>query len=333
MAKEKMSLKKKVFLIVDCCVLAVLILLGLLVYIWYEGDSYKDFESFNKRFEIPALDDGVVPQGLANYGDEFFTSNYMVDGSASRVYYIDGSSTEKYVTFTYDGKEYTGHCGGIATDGNYFWMCSGNYVYTTSYDKVVSAASSDGGIVELTARMEVDVNAAYLFYSDGFLYVGEFYRDDNYLTDESHHLTTPSGDTNNAIAMVYYVTSNDNGINSSPLFAFSTTERIQGFAIVNGYICLSQSYGLSKSHILVYDNSLVYNIGESDVATINGNQVAVFYLDSDSLVNDYAIPCMSEGLCVYNNEVYVLFESAGRKYKYYVRERIYNVYSFTPAAE
>lgn len=332
MAKEKMSFKKKLFLIIDCVLLAIIFILCLFVYIWYKGDSYEDFESFTERFEIPALDDGVVPQGLANYGDDFFTSNYMVDGSASRVYYVDGGDEEKYVTFTYNGEVYAGHCGGIATDGSRFWLCSDNYIYTASYSDVVSTASADGGAVEFTSRVTLEVNAAYLFYDNDCLYVGEFYREQNYQTDESHHLTTPNGDENNALALVYEIASTASGIAENPVYAFSTTERIQGFAVVDGKICLSQSYGLSKSHILVYDGSAA-KIGATGTISIGGNNVTLYYLDGSNLVNDYSIPCMSEGLCVYDGEVYVLFESAGRKYKYYVRERVYNVYSFVPVAE
>lgn len=333
MAKKKIGKLRKALIIIISCILAVVIILGAFLLIWFNADSYKDFEDFTKRFEIPALDDGVVPQGLANYGDKFFTSNYMVDGSASRVYYIDGGSEEKYVTFTYNGKEYTGHCGGIATDGNYFWMCSGTYIYTTTYDEIVSTASADGGVVELTARLDAGVNAAYLFYADGFLYVGEFYREQNYQTDESHHLTTPCGDANNAIALVYYVTDTEYGLTTTPLYGFSTTERVQGFAIINGVICLSQSYGLANSHILVYDNADVFDSDNSEIITLNERNITVYYLDSNSLANDYSIPSMSEGLCVYNNEVYILFESAGKKYRMYVRERLYNVYSFVPIIE
>lgn len=343
MKKEKSAKKKKVIFIIDCLLLAIVIVLCFFVYIWYYGDSYEDFESFTQRFEIPALDDGVVPQGLANHEDEFFISNYMINGSASRVYYIDGGDEEKYVTFTYDGEEYKGHCGGIATDGNYFWMCSDNYIYTASYAEIVNTASVDGGVVELTSRVTVEFNeAAYLFYSGGNLYVGEFYREQNYPTDESHHITTPSGDENTAITLVYETASNESGISETPIFALSTTERIQGFAAVDDKICLSQSYGLSNSHILVYDCQTLF--GDSAMTsseyeenfgtiTIGGVQLRLYYLGSHNLINDYEIPCMSEGLCVYDGEVYVLFESAGNKYKYYVRERVSNVYSFIPVGE
>ncbi len=329
MAKNK---KFRGLIIAAASICCVALILGVFLLVWFNADSYKDFEGFSQQFEIPGLDDGVVPQGLGNYENKFFISNYMVDGSASRVYVVDGSDQEKYVTFEYDGKTYTGHCGGVAANGKYLWICSGNYIYTADYSDVISTASEQGGVVTLNTRTNVEVNAAFLFYTNGKLFVGEFYREQNYQTDESHHLTTPCGDKNNALALMYLIDSSEDGFEDAPLFAVSITDRIQGFAVVDGKICLSQSYGLSNSHILVYD--YVYNITNErkDSITIAGEDVTLYYLDSECLINDYEIPSMSEGLCVYDGEVYVLFESAGKKYRRYVRERIYNVFSFTPAA-
>ena len=39
---------------------------------------------------------------------------------------------------------------------------------------------------------------------------------------------------------------------------------------------------------------------------------------------------MSEGMCVINDRVYVLFESGANKYKTFVREVLNHVYSFIP---
>ena len=55
------------------------------------------------------------------------------------------------------------------------------------------------------------------------------------------------------------------------------------------------------------------------------------YNDGEMLKTDYSIPSMSEGLCTVattnNTKVYVLFESAGKKYRTFVREQLKNVYS------
>ena len=59
-------------------------------------------------------------------------------------------------------------------------------------------------------------------------------------------------------------------------------------------------------------------------------------------INDYSVPSMSEGMCVPTpatssngavNRVFVLFESACKKYKYFVRQKVKSVYSFIPKAK
>ncbi len=112
-------------------------------------------------------------------------------------------------------------------------------------------------------------------------------------------------------------------------------------AIASGKIALSESYGLANSHIYVYDEEtitsaepdsldvLVKVVNEDGTAKLEEAEVPLYYMDSDSLIQTYEIPCMSEGMAISGDDVYVLFESAGKKYRLYVRERLYNVYSFS----
>lgn len=55
----------------------------------------------------------------------------MNDGSASRIYVVDGESLETTKYFTLqdsDEKDYVGHAGGIATDGENVWICGDGVV-------------------------------------------------------------------------------------------------------------------------------------------------------------------------------------------------------------
>lgn len=58
--------------------------------------------------------------------------------------------------------------------------------------------------------------------------------------------------------------------------------------------------------------------------------IYIYYADKASILNDYSIPSMSEGLCVSNDRVYVLFESGAKKYKMFVRQFLNDIYSFIP---
>ncbi|MCD8308146.1 MAG: hypothetical protein LUD51_07990 [Clostridia bacterium] len=337
-------------LIVVIVIVCIVVVLGIFLLVWFYADSYKDLESFNTEFAIPGLEDGVVPQGLGSYTDAdgnatFFMCCYMVDGSASRIYVInEGSGTESYVTLkTASGSDFSGHCGGIASDGTHVWLSSEMDIYTMDYDTLVSSASATGGTMNIGTGFVVDAadegdgkvfNVAYLFYDaeDGALYAGEFYRPGNYPTIDEHQITTPAGDENTAIVYKLDMDETDaKGFKSIPSCAYSTPSQIQGFAISNGKVALSESYGLANSYIYVYDLAKA-NAGEKDTldlltADSTTVQLDLYYLDSSSLDTTYILPSMTEGLTVSNGKVYVLFESAGKKYRMYVRERMYNVIS------
>ncbi len=351
MAKHKLGKGLKALLIVLIVIVCIVVILGIFLLVWFYADSYKDLDSFKTEFAIPGLEDGVVPQGLGSYTDEngtatYFMCCYMVDGSASRIYVInEGSGAEQYVTLTKSsGGDFTGHCGGIASDGTHVWLSSEMDIYTMDYDTVVSSATAAGGSVNIGDGFVVDAadegdgkvfNVAYLFYDaeDEALYAGEFYRSGSYPTIDEHKITTPAGDDNTAI--VYKLEKDDEdakGFASIPSCAYSTTSQIQGLAVSNGKIALSESYGLANSHIYVYELAAAKKSDtQLDLLTADKTTVKLdlYFLDSDNLTATYTLPSMTEGLTVSSGRVYVLFESAGKKYRMFVRERMYNVISIS----
>ncbi len=349
---KKMARWLRNLLIAVIVIVCILVILGIFLLVWFYADSYKDLDSFKTEFAIPGLEDGVVPQGLGSYTDEdghatFFMCCYMVDGSASRIYVInEDSGTEQYVTLkSSDGSDFCGHCGGIASDGEHVWLSSETDIYTMDYGTVVSGATASGGSVNVGTGFVVDAadegdgkvfNVAYIFYDaeDEALYAGEFYRSGSYPTIDEHKITTPAGDENTAI--VYKLEKDETdakGFSSIPSCAYSTTSQIQGLAVSNGKIALSESYGLANSHIYVHDlaKANAATPGKLDLLTADKTtvQLDLYYLDSSNLDTTYTLPSMTEGLTVSNGKVYVLFESAGKKYRLYVRERMYNVISIS----
>ena len=435
---------KKLFISLTT-ILTVVLALIIFLMIWFWGDSYKTtanyegFESFRAEFEIPGLKDGACPQGMANYRttylvdtdelvdpenpDEgyvteekiqeyYFISAYFKD-EPSRIYVV-GKETGYvgYVTmrtpvaqYSTETEVYSGHCGGIATNGYTFWMVSGRMVYCaqrdgSSSDKnniardIIALAQSNGELT-FTAAFNANLNAAFCFFydedgnsanrssSDRF-YIGEFYRPKDYETDKLHHLTTLNGDENRAFVHEYNISTSSTNkygltmINSDNVDAenyvpkvqaiYSITDEIQGLARTGKTgLVLSQSWGLSNSHLLYYDwericksenrklyRELTYTVKDKEgedkevsyggfpyegVPTKGGAQykdsgsLYVYYIDKTFLLNNYSIPSMSEGLCVTNNRVYVLFESGANKYKWFVRQKLTDVYSFIPRAK
>lgn len=130
-------------------------------------------------------------------------------------------------------------------------------------------------------------------------------------------------------------------------------------------VVLSQSYGLANSHLLCFDWKLatesanrelyrsiagesfaykdVYrNRSNGDKTPYTDSGVYVYYLDKNNekmFVNDYSVPSMSEGMCTATRaganaaaitDVYVLFESGSKKYNFFTRESIKDVFRFVP---
>ena len=252
--------------------------------------------------------------------------------------------------------------------------------------------------IQFTASFKANCRASYLYYyhdprysneSYDRLYVGEFYRKGNYETAASHRLETPNGYKNTSFMYdyradstsgnkygLYLIDSSNNNQNLSENVPkiqkiYSMPEKIQGLAFsgrstygtTTGTMVLSQSYGLSNSHLLCFDWSKVnakskkytelsggvsfeydgvYTVGGGKKSPYTDSSLYVYYADmndSDMYLGDYSIPSMSEGMCTvtlsgYNKptqeRIYVLFESGSKKYNLFTRESIKHVYSFIP---
>lgn len=270
-------MKYKKLFIVFTAIITFLIAFSIFIMLWFWGDTYKGgnsyegFSDFRKEFKIPGLKDGACPQGMTVYNasyevkDEngepvlnengkpktdtqnyFFISAYF-KGKPSRIYVVAEKTDETgYVTLkNADGSDYTGHCGGVATNGPTLWVSSDNTVYvtrtntTTSTDTSSSNSSPNIAVqiiqkalygeegadnsVTFTSSFNANCNASFLYYyqdpgvttptsSSNKLYVGEFYRAGNYETNEKHRLETPDGDNNTAFAYEYNIDNTDFGL-------------------------------------------------------------------------------------------------------------------------
>ncbi len=324
-AKAVQPFKRSKLVTAVAVVVSIVVALCAFLMVWYLGDDYPDFKRFRQSFAIPGLEEGLIPQGVANYNDTFYVSGYMNDGSPARIYVIEDGVATGYVTVKLsDGRDYTGHASGIATNGSKFWMVSDSTVYVLSRTDIMSAAKN-GGSVKVNSSWNANCSASFCYYTNNSLYVGEFYRSGKYETDETHHFTTPAGDENKALILRYSATSS----NPYPTRAYSIPGNIQGMAFNSdsSKLILSQSYALPNSKILVYDEDSAKS--KTGILKVGEYNVTVYYIDSSILEQTYSIPCMSEGLCSDGNRVYVLFESASAKYKPFVREQLKNTYYFT----
>lgn len=323
-----MSKSLKRTLISVSCVIA---LLGSFVLIWYFGDNYGDFYNIAvAEFEIAGLDEGFIPQGLTyeEGSDTYLSCGYMNDGSASRVYVIDGEtlSTTKYITLQdSEAQDYTGHAGGITTDGENVWISGDGLVYRFSYQNITTAENADK--IAIIDKFESQNGADFLTIENGNLWVGEFHKEGKYDRPESHQFKTSDGEINYALSFCYEINpSNDYGLQSiTPIRALSTGSLVQGMVITEDKIILSTSYSLPNSKLTSYENIL----SQTPISTfeINNSTIDVYVLETSNKLEEIELPCMSEEIVVANGKIYISFESACQKYKIVTREQINKIYS------
>lgn len=342
-----MSKGLKIFLVTISLVLVLLISAVGVYFFW---PWHRDFfNNADAEFDIPGLDEDFCPQGMTELEgyNKYIVSGYMSDGGPSRYYVIDAETNniEKYFILNINDKKYDGHAGGIASFNSKLWTVSmvedegEGYAFSFNATDVINV--DNGGEVLVRGFFKTNNNADCVFVQDNLLWVGEFYRPEKFETDTNHHLTTRSGETNRAICYAYEIEENaKTGVVSTgrilsggasevqpPVKALSVRDLCQGVAVTkDGKFVVSTSYSIFDSNIYYYKD--VLNEDAHSTIRVGLDEIPLWFLDNDALIGSAQVPAMSEELFVKNDRVYLLFESACKKYKFFNRVRIKSVYSF-----
>lgn len=321
-----MSKAQKTTTIIIACLFAFL---SIFVLFWYFGESYKEFYSQStKEFEIAGLKEGFTPQGLAydENSKQFLSCGYMKNGSASRIYVVDAKSKEtvKYFTLKNEDVIYTGHAGGIATDGTNVWIVGDGTVYRFDFAKIADV--ENGGNIEIVDSFTSNNGADFVTVEGNLLWVGEFQRDGKYDVPQTHFVETSNGKINKALSFCYEIDSASQfGIKSTtPIKALSTPSLVQGMVVVGNKVVISTSYSLPNSHIYTHDN--VFN-STNKTFDYEGTPIPLFVLEDQNQTSDLEAPSMSEEIVVADGRIFISFESACQKYGFVTREPLRHVYS------
>lgn len=304
---------------------------------WWYGYSYPFFTDVTVAgARIPGLASGISPQGLcalpASSGYDFAMSGY-ISGEPSRVYLIsDGAATEaskheRYVTFTENGEPIKTHFGGVTATDGYLYIASGKKIIRIGLEDVLAA--ENGAAVEIKDSLSTGIQNAYCYIDGGMLYAGEFYRAKNYETDPSHHIQAGKK-TNHALVYAYALDETREGgvADMVPSFALSVCDQVQGFAVADGKIYLSCSYGLPDSFLKIYADP---RGGAADGTFSLGGAEVPLYILEDHVGGDFRMPCMSEEICFKDGRLHILFESMAMKYRFVVHSRLPRIMSVDPA--
>ncbi len=280
-------------------------LIAVLLVIWGGLNLAKPLiypEYFDRKTDIcenPGLSDGFVCQGIAaaeSYG-KILVSGYMKDDSASRIYVTNTENESYFVNILENGKDFTGHAGGISVSGDKVYIASGSAIRIASLPDLMNAKNGD--TLEITEKIEVNNSASFSYCDDTYLYVGEFHDGGKYVTD--HPYDTAEG---KHFAIVTRYKLDDL---TKPDRVYSIRDKVQGICFMpNGNVVMSTSYGLTSSVYYVYREADATDSGE----TLDG--APVYFLDK--LQYEFSGPAMAEGLDFYDGKVITLTESASDKY-------------------
>lgn len=259
--------------------------------------------------KIPALGDGFVPQGLSTAETGVYLhSGYDGKTHEMRLFRTTEDTCKELIPIDANGSRWEGHGGGIAWAGDFVYVASESKLIIFRYADFRNA--ENGERVQSISTFEVDTEASFCFSDGAFLYVGEFYRAENYETDPSHYFTTPDGSQNRALMSAYPLSPDGSLADAYPAYSLSIPHQVQGFAIQGETVMLSRSWGVSSSSLDFYNG--MKDSGQT--IDVSGKPVPLYYLDSTNHEKTVKMPAFSEGLAVEGDRVLISFESACDKY-------------------
>lgn len=283
---------------------------------------YNFFSDASSDRQVPGLSDGLVQQGYDYVEDKnvYLASGYMKDGSASRVYVITGDSTKAISLYYTDGeteKEYTAHAGGIAHYGDFVYIADEEDDGDVAVFSLNDILGEDNKATCIGRIQTPDkFNSSFCTVYGDYLYVGSFAKKDHEKYGRVKDFEVTVGEeTNSSLILAYKLdpTKDFSVDTSAPELALSIGDLVQGMCFAgDGRIILSTSWSLSSSHLYFYSIDLTaaadtsVKIGESDVP--------VYFLGEDELTLDLKAPPMAEEMVVVDGRVYIMSESASKKY-------------------
>lgn len=272
-------------------------------------------------FCIPGLNQGLVPQGMAYCeadGRVYISSYVPADGCPSVITAVDagtGKLEAEYFLYNRDGTAFTGHVGGAAASEDTLYVSAGdNSVAAIPLTELSRDGSWD---LTLTEVFDVPVSPSFLSYSQGLLWVGNFYYPPGgYGLSPGMAGTTSTADGDFGSYILGYEAEAGQGL-SGPKAVLIAPERVQGAVLCpDGSVLLSQSYGRKNDSTLLRCRLSLDEAPDLEMVTAGGGKVPAYILDANRVTAALTAPPMTEGVCLSpEGDALVLFESGAVRYQ------------------
>jgi len=232
--------------------------------------------------EIKILEDEQYPQGLCLTEDFVFISSYSdVKEELGRITVFDKQTGEYLITLGMDERS---HLGGLTYDGTSVWICNSSKMSLEqlSYSLICELARQNRGKM-IDARNLVDTHRVSNIPS-----CVTYYEDMIFVASHSK--------LSNSKMIAYQFDKDEKCLRNR--ISYNIPSKVQGVAFSDrGEVYLSTSYGRRNSSFIKKYKSL-------ESMTKNPEKVA----------EKIELPPCSEGIVYKDKRLYVLFESAGKKY-------------------
>lgn len=273
--------------------------------------------------QIPGLQDGAIPQGLAYLPDHnlLLISYYHTDGRPSVIRSMDWKTGEvKHSTELreMDSAPHCGHVGGIAADAVNLWIASDAYLYHYDLNDILE---HDQAVATAAYKTEATEEVAFCAVHNELIWAGEFALKNKYPTDPAHHLIDRTGASRGGWVSAHAsdaLQSTREPARAS--HALSIPDKTQGIHFMDEHIILSRSYGRRGwSVIEVYKHPLSEEPHQI-APTSSGEDVPLWFLDGSNLLHAIALPPMTENIEMIDGQLVILFESGTKKYRKFGRD-------------
>ena len=321
-SKGSGSKAKKVITTILVVIVALVAIVFIGARIYFRAPVSGYYKASDKAFRIPGLSDNMVPQGFEYLESEgiYLVGGYQKDGSPSRVYRVDTvSKNNGYVVLGDEsGNPIAPHAGGLTAHGEYFYVAGDEDTFVWVYELNDVLNGSEGQVLTALGKFnttfgEDGIRADFMCFDNDRFIVGEFYRDPNYDTPETHVFEVGAGEKNQALALCFKVSDGEGsefGLEKIPFEAYSLPDIVQGITVHDGKIWLSQSYATDMSTIRCY------NIPEAPARSIDtaDGPLPVYDLNENALSYKFQAAPMAEEIIFVDGKLLIMCESASNKY-------------------
>lgn len=304
-------LLRSVMIFLVCLLVIVVVFRGVFALYYHEF-----FSASRQEFQIPGLSEYFVPQGMTSCGDgNYLISGYMSNTGFARIYYVNALGRSRAMRIMEaDGTTLTSHAGGIACGGAYTYLAGSGYCYIFQTKSLLDPATDTAEVQE---AFQTGNRASFCNVQGNCLLLGEYAYGTKFQTDSAHHIVTPSGDHNTALVLAFPLDDREPfGVRETPIAAYSIPERVQGMCYTDdGRMVLSASSAVGASQLYLYDYGAAVS-GRRGIYWENGEPISLYYLDSSNCTKIIHLPPYSEEVMFDVHKLYVLFESASKRFQF-----------------